>query len=364
MPAAPAVDVNFALQLPAGAQDISTTLIATTPLRPGFEATFAVVYRNHVPAVVDNVELRMHYDPAQLEPGSSMPAGQNPNPGELVWMLGSLGPNESGTILLYATVPATVALDTTVCLDVQLTPAAGDLAPADNTARGCYTVVGSFDPNDKIASPPDQVLPGMPVHYTVRFQNTGTYPAAFVRIIDTIRTEFDLATLDVLAASHAFSWTLKSPGIIEFFFENIQLPPESVDEPGSHGFVHYAITPRLLLAPGTALRNTAHIFFDYNEPIVTNTTQTWLTQPNATSIPAGALRLKIHPTPASTTVRIDTNAETGWLSIYDATGRRVYNAPHAGVPLDLDVRIWAPGSYRVVFRGNKILQGGVLVISR
>ncbi|MEO0404798.1 MAG: hypothetical protein AAF193_08005, partial [Bacteroidota bacterium] len=46
------------------------------------------------------------------------------------------------------------------------------------------------------------------------------------------------------------------------------------DEPNSHGLVSYKITPFPNIDVGTVLENTALIYFDNNDPIVTNTTWT------------------------------------------------------------------------------------------
>ena len=78
-------------------------------------------------------------------------------------------------------------------------------------------VLGAYDPNDKRSDhdriSPAQLAAGEPVTYTVRFQNTGTYPADFVRITDTLDTEhLDVATFRLLASSHPCQTTLSGAG--------------------------------------------------------------------------------------------------------------------------------------------------------
>jgi PKD repeat protein len=62
--------------------------------------------------------------------------------------------------------------------------------------------------------------------------------------------------------------------VVDFFFENIQLPDSVNNEPESHGLMSYAIAPYAGLDVGTELNNTAFIYFDNNDAIVTNTTWT------------------------------------------------------------------------------------------
>ena len=60
--------------------------------------------------------------------------------------------------------------------------------------------------------------------------------------------------------------------MVTFTFSKILLPPSSSNEPLSHGFVRYRIASKTGLPEETAIKNTAHIYFDFNPAIVTNTT--------------------------------------------------------------------------------------------
>ncbi|MCI4646838.1 T9SS type A sorting domain-containing protein [Phaeodactylibacter sp.] len=139
----------------------------------------------------------------------------------------------------------------------------------------------AIDPNDKLVRPAraepsnsnytqfDETL-----HYTVRFQNTGTDTAFTVRIADQLSEDLDWSTLNVLSASHhPFRTNLSENGRLEFIFENILLPDSTTNEPESHGYVSFQINANEGLEDFTAIENTAHIYFDFNEAIVTNTVQ-------------------------------------------------------------------------------------------
>jgi hypothetical protein len=51
------------------------------------------------------------------------------------------------------------------------------------------------------------------------------------------------------------------------------LPDSTTDYEGSMGYFQYRIKPFPNLPIGSQIENTAFIYFDYNAPIVTNTTQ-------------------------------------------------------------------------------------------
>jgi hypothetical protein len=140
----------------------------------------------------------------------------------------------------------------------------------------CHQSIGSFDPNDKQASPvgfgEDHLIePQTDIEYLIRFQNTGTDTAFKVVIVDLLPEELDLATLRPGASSHAYEYSVSSEGWPIFTFNNIMLPDSNVNEAASHGFVRFNISQAEGNGHGTYIENTAFIYFDFNPPIQTNT---------------------------------------------------------------------------------------------
>ncbi|HRH39411.1 MAG TPA: hypothetical protein PK760_13755, partial [Flavobacteriales bacterium] len=105
--------------------------------------------------------------------------------------------------------------------------------------------------------------------YTIRFQNTGTFPAEFVVITDTIAPELDMLSFEQGVASHPFTVSFKPGRVIEWRFDNIDLPDSTSDEAGSHGLVKFRMKPVQPLASGTVIENVANIYFDFNDPVIT-----------------------------------------------------------------------------------------------
>ncbi|NQX91663.1 MAG: hypothetical protein HRT74_05980 [Flavobacteriales bacterium] len=138
----------------------------------------------------------------------------------------------------------------------------------------------AYDPNDKQAFPlgyteDHLLLQETEQEFLVRFQNTGNAPAQDVRIQDPLDINFDIESFRLVANSHSVMTTIDpETRLIDFFFEDIQLPDSTNNEPESHGLVSYKVTPLPDLPVGTVLENTAYIYFDNNEPIITNTTWT------------------------------------------------------------------------------------------
>jgi uncharacterized repeat protein (TIGR01451 family) len=141
----------------------------------------------------------------------------------------------------------------------------------------CQANTGSYDPNDKTGYPlgygaNHYIRPGTPLEYLIRFQNTGNDTAFTVRIEDTLSLWLDPATFRPGASSHDYSWNLSGAGLLTFLFENILLPDSNVNEPASHGYVKFTINHQADAPLETVIENTALIYFDFNDAIVTNTT--------------------------------------------------------------------------------------------
>src|SRR5205085_374496 len=85
----------------------------------------------------------------------------------------AINPNTDFNIVIQTDTTAQAGQQ--VCIAVSLTPTAGDRNAANNSLTQCYTVVNSFDPNDKQVSPIGNIDTAQHwLTYTVRFQNTGT----------------------------------------------------------------------------------------------------------------------------------------------------------------------------------------------
>ncbi len=181
----------------------------------------------------------------------------------------------------YFTINFTVPLSTplgsifTSCMWAQ--PNIADLNYANNTY--CYhrLVTGSFDPNDKTVSPVgigttgDIAASVTDLTYLIRFQNTGNGPAVNIVVKDTLSSNVDVNTFEMLGSSHNYNIDILPGNILRWKFNNIMLPDSNSNEPASHGYIQYRIKRNSNNTPGTQIKNIAYIYFDFNEPVVTNT---------------------------------------------------------------------------------------------
>lgn len=141
----------------------------------------------------------------------------------------------------------------------------------------CAPNIGSYDPNDKQGlpsgyGPGHYIRPGVELEYQIRFQNTGTDTAFNVVIRDTLSGWLDPLSIRPGASSHPYNFQLAGQGTLIFDFQHILLPDSNVNESGSHGFVQFRVRPRSDTPLETDILNNAAIYFDFNDPVITNTT--------------------------------------------------------------------------------------------
>jgi len=151
--------------------------------------------------------------------------------------------------------------------------------PEPEFTEECLPIIDSYDPNDKQVIPvgltAENYTPtNSPLRYTIRFQNTGTDVAYRVVAVDTLSPDLDLSTFQVGAVSHGYQLAVsgKVKPVLTFTFDNIMLPDSTTNQAGSNGFIQFSIKPKANLPVKTKIENYADIFFDYNDPVRTNTT--------------------------------------------------------------------------------------------
>jgi uncharacterized repeat protein (TIGR01451 family) len=176
-------------------------------------------------------------------------------------------------------VDTTAVLGSQICITVNVyTKCVQEINYTNNQLTLCFTVVGSYDPNDKVVYPTTilDISGNKWLNYTIRFQNTGTAEAEHVYITDTMSNLVDISSFTLLSYSHQPLMQIYNDGLVKFNFPNIHLPDSNSNEPESHGYVQYKIRAKDSLTVGSTIENTANIFFDFNAPVITNTTSNLL----------------------------------------------------------------------------------------
>lgn len=141
----------------------------------------------------------------------------------------------------------------------------------------CNVITGSYDPNDKVATPlgyasQHYIEPNTQIDYQINFQNTGNDTAFKVVLIDTIAPTLDINSIQLGVASHRYQFLRTDTNVVKFVFDSINLVDSFRNEALSHGFVKFKIQQKKNNPIGTKIYNQADIYFDYNLPVITNKT--------------------------------------------------------------------------------------------
>ncbi|OBW39385.1 Internalin-J precursor [Chryseobacterium sp. MOF25P] len=316
---------NFCLTANGTHNDLEVVILPITPASPGFDAKYKIVYKNKGTTtqsgtlVFNYNDNLMNFLNATLSPNSQ-------TTGVLNWNFTNLLPFETKEITLtfnLNTPTQTPALNGGDILHyTSQINGTTDETPSDNIFTLNQTVVNSFDPNDKTClegTAITQAKVGDYVHYLIRFENTGTANAQNIVVKDEIDiSKYDVSSLIALNASHNFA-TRITGNVVEFIFENIQLPFNNAT---NDGYVSFKIKTRSNLTLGDSFSNLAKIYFDYNHPIITNTYTTTVQNVLGTSeISNDKPELSIYPNPVKDVLNIQSKNQIVKAEIYDVNGR-------------------------------------------
>jgi len=252
----------------------------------------------------------------------------------ILWNFTNVGYNSYTPFYVNFTVPVNTPLGSTFTTCMWANTTVTDLNLTNNTS--CYSrmVTGSFDPNDKSVSPTGTGPNGnimvneTELTYLIRFQNTGNGPAVNIVVKDTISTNLDISTFQMLNASHAYAVDILPGNVLRWKFDNIMLIDSNANEPASHGYIQYRIKRNAINTIGTQIKNTAYIYFDFNDPVITNTTLNTLAAPTGImDISKNESNWLVYPNPSNGTLYLINNTssqEESQIQIVNAMGQVVH----------------------------------------
>ncbi|MBK7966627.1 MAG: T9SS type A sorting domain-containing protein [Bacteroidetes bacterium] len=350
-----AASADFGLYFFPGIQDLSIDITNRSVFRPGFDTYLDIDVKNFrtvlTPTILEVIlDTSLVFQSASVTPDSI-------NGDTLVFNIAPILLMEKQEISILTETYFTTPLDTPIYCKATLKPIIGDTVPQNNISEINEITTGSFDPNDKKASydpyfTPTQLMNGEEMIYTIRFQNTGSLPAINIFIRDTLSDFIDLQSFRLISMSHEGYFEFTQNRTVTFYFDNINLPGESVDEPNSHGYVKYAVKYFPSLLYGTGIENTANIYFDFNPPITTNTVVTVIANPPFNvgfPEPNTSSQVTIFPNPVSDLLNLRiTNGPINAryrLTVFTSTGKQIIQKYFTSAEYQLEVSAYSNGIY-------------------
>jgi hypothetical protein len=332
---------NFCVQPNGIHHDLEVVIIPLGVSHPGFDAIYKIKYKNKGNQN-ENTTINFNYNDAFLDYVSSTLAPASTGIGSLTWNLGTIMPFQNGEFLVTLNVNSSMETPAVNSGDIlnytaEINGLNSDETPIDNTFSLHQIVVNSNDPNEKTCLEGTTISPNMIgeyVHYQIRFENTGTFPAQNVVIKDLIDTsKFDVSTLQITDASHSCFSRITDTNKVEFIFENINLP---FDNATNNGYVAFKIKTKPTLIVGDNISNLANIYFDYNFPFVTNSaTSTFQTLTNTKFNFDNYLILSPNPVKEILNINFKGISNVKSISIYNMYGQLVQTATNPSNSVDV-----------------------------
>ncbi|MEL7121632.1 MAG: T9SS type A sorting domain-containing protein, partial [Bacteroidota bacterium] len=262
------------------------------------------------------------------------------------WTFNEVGPNEFRIIDMSLQIAGVEAIGEDVVFQSTATSSTSD-DEEKQISSFIYreVLLCAYDPNDKLVQPKgmgkDNRTPfGETFNYTIRFQNTGNFPARNIILKDTLDGHLNLKTFEVIHASHDITSIVIENRVLTFTFNDINLPDSTNNEPLSHGYVNFKITPLDGLGENTLIENSAAIYFDQNPAIITNTTKNTLASDITTSTEEQKeqYQLILYPNPTTGILNIEADPPLSYPShwkVYNQLGQVVKEGKALSNQIDL-----------------------------
>ena len=343
-------------------EDVSVHIYNATNASPGFDYVNYIQYTNHGNQTLTSGTIA-------LTSNTSFPIttteAVTATPNGFTFNFIDLLPFETRTIMFTMQVPVLpiVSLGDIITNTVSITPPTGDMLLPNNSSVVTTTIVGSYDPNDKAENHDGKILHNSFTEedyltYTIRFENTGTANTQFIWVVDLLDSKLDPTSVRMIGTSH--DYTLRRIGSqLNWNFYNVQLPPSIPNTQIGHGHIAFKVKPKPGYAVGDIIENTASIFFDFNPPIVTNTTSTeFVTLLNIDDFVSN--ELKVYPNPVKNLLNVVSNNSTvESILVYDLLGKTILSKSVNGTSTMIDVSGLSNGIYLVkvvAAQGEKVFK--------
>ena len=302
-------------------------------IRPCFENGIGLNLINSGNVTSGAINVKLNLDPNFLV-SSVNPTPVNINGNEYEFVIDPIEPLRNKLVQIRGTVDCNSPIGTEYCFSSEIKEGLIANCQLNNNINNniCIKSIGSFDPNDKTIfvsgkENVQNIQKDELIEYRIRFQNTGTDTAYTVRIEDKLSEKFDIRSVRLTNYSHECTWKIENK-ILIVTFDKINLVDSFTNNEASNGFVVFEIKLKADIKINDEIRNRASIYFDFNEPIVTNEVINYFGNPISTVKDKLQVADKIdeiicvpNPTSNSFKVLIKDPSDKSDILIFDTNGR-------------------------------------------
>jgi uncharacterized repeat protein (TIGR01451 family) len=220
----------------------------------------------------------------------------------------------------------------------------------DNFDTLTQLIATSHDPNNKQSYPFGDITSATKeIKYMIHFQNTGTAPATKIVVIDTLDLALPLTDVVINSSSHPYTLQI-TDNVLIWTFDHINLPDSTTDKLKSQGYISFNTGIKEGVGTGKEIKNKAYIYFDFEQPVPTNTTlNTIVYQSTGIDLPQHFEynTLQAYPNPANGFLTLEnTSPQNQLINICDMLGKTIYSRSVGGSSkMTLDLEKYPSGIY-------------------
>ena len=188
----------------------------------------------------------------------------------------------------------------------------------------------------------------IPHEFTIYFQNTNSTVINSIQVSDTLDTDFDFNTLQIIESSHPIVLENKNNKVLRWVVD-ANLPPASLDPVNSRGFIKYKITPKTNTPLGTTFTNKASICLNC---IINTTNQTSSIYDVISGIfehrSQNELELNAYPNPAGNEISFsfkNPSKEYFTFKIFSISGSEILSTSTSNEIININISQFTNGLY-------------------
>jgi uncharacterized repeat protein (TIGR01451 family) len=322
-------DMDFCITTSNQIEDLSVEVCPLEDAVPGFETEYQILVTNNGTHVAPNAQVNFEYD-GNLQSfisSSETPAFSTTN--LLTFDLNDIEPFSTTAfkITMVNADSPTLNSGEMLIFNTEVTPGTNDNNFDDNLSVHQQTVVDTNASNDIMVVQGEEITIDnidQYLTYRIRFQNLGTATANDLSITNIISDKLDWTTFHPTSSSHDYRLEIVNGVEVNYYFDNINLPNQTMAPEDSKGYITYKIKPKPDVQIGDIIENSVDIIFDANLTISTNTISTTIVDVLSTDV-FETERISIYPNPVNNVLHIDwpSQLKVDSITLFDLNGKRI-----------------------------------------
>ena len=343
--------VEFLYKPIANRKDLSVSLFGLNPI-PGQINYKLLTYRN-LASTQQNGIVKYKLGNGEIFIKSTPPPSSI-NGDTYSWNFSNLELFERRRIILSIQLDQNVPVDSEIKSFAEILLSNGnDFFKKDNKDTLAQKTVSSFDSFGKIEFPSGDTNGiftdlSIPHEFTIYFQNTNSTVINSIQVSDTLDTDFDFNTLQIIESSHPIVLENKNNKVLRWVVD-ANLPPASLDPVNSRGFIKYKITPKTNTPLGTTFTNKASICLNC---IINTTNQTSSIYDVISGIfehrSQNELELNAYPNPAGNEISFsfkNPSKEYFTFKIFSISGSEILSTSTSNEIININISQFTNGLY-------------------